>query len=222
MKRSQSAAADRRVYLPGLPSTNAWSTGLAGANRSAIVISFKALPEDIILGYDNGALANFFDTAPRMCPFYYSYWHEPEDNIAAGQFTLADYLKAWADVVSLADAAHKHRASLDPRADGLGRPPALGRNWRSYFPPGTSSPPSAGLVSRGRVGTPSPASFMAADVAVSRAAHLRFGSASSTHHRPRPPNWLSAVGAYIRASGAAYGTLYDSADMGGIGAVARS
>ena len=95
-----------RVYLPGLPSTNAWSTGLAGANRSAIVISFKALPVNIIRGYDSGALANFFDTAPRNVPVYYSYWHEPEDNIAAGKFeTMADYLKAWADVVSLANAA---------------------------------------------------------------------------------------------------------------------
>ena len=33
-----------RVYLPGLPPTDAWSTGLAGANASADVVSFKARP----------------------------------------------------------------------------------------------------------------------------------------------------------------------------------
>ncbi len=37
---------------------------------------------------------------------YWSYYHEPEDNIADGEFTLADYKAAWAPVVSLANAAH--------------------------------------------------------------------------------------------------------------------
>ena len=220
MKRSQFGRLPIvRVYLPGLPSTNAWSTGLAGANRSAIVISFKALPEDIILGYDNGALANFFDTAPRNVPVYYSYWHEPEDNIAAGQFTLADYLKAWADVVRIADAAHNTELHSTLVLMGWDVLPHSGRNWRSYFPPGNIiSTISWDSYPVDGVGTPSPASFMAADVAVSRAAHLRFGfSEFNTTTVPGRPNWLSAVGAYIRASGAAYGTLYDSADMGGIG-----
>ena len=94
-----------RVYYRGLPAFNAWDGGLAGANHSAVIVSFKALPTDILSGADDAALTHFFDTAPTGHPIYYSYYHEPEDNIADGQFTLADYKAAWARVVALADAA---------------------------------------------------------------------------------------------------------------------
>jgi len=93
-----------RVYYPGLPAANAWTGGQAGANGSAVIVSFKALPTDILSGADDATLTHFFDTAPTGHPIYYSYYHEPEDNIADGQFTLADYKAAWARVVQLAAA----------------------------------------------------------------------------------------------------------------------
>ncbi len=209
---------------PGLPSRNAWSTGLAGANRSAIVVSFKVLPLEIISntapGHSAaiGAIENFFDTAPRSYPIYYVYWHEPEDNIVALQFTLSDYLKAWGDIVGMARAAHNDDLHSTLVLMGFDVLPHSGRSWKSYLPPGNiistiswDSYPVKG------VGTPSPASFMAADVAASRAAHMRFGfSEFNTTTVAGRPAWLTSVGAYIKASGALYGTLYDSADMGGI------
>ena len=48
-------------------------------------------------------LEHFFDTAPTGHPIYYVYYHEPEDNIAHGEFTAADYKAAWAHVVALAN-----------------------------------------------------------------------------------------------------------------------
>ena len=91
------------------------TTGPAGLQRVgrrprqgeslAVIVSFKALPTDILSGADDATLTHFFDTAPTGHPIYYSYYHEPEDNIADGQFTLADYKAAWARVVALADAA---------------------------------------------------------------------------------------------------------------------
>ena len=39
-----------RVYYPGLPGANAWTTGMAAANNSAVVVSFKALPQTILSG----------------------------------------------------------------------------------------------------------------------------------------------------------------------------
>jgi hypothetical protein len=79
---------------------------LPAANKSAVIVSFKAQPKTILSGQDDTALSHFFDTAPTGNPIYWSYYHEPEGNIADGEFTLADYKAAWAHVVSLASAAH--------------------------------------------------------------------------------------------------------------------
>jgi hypothetical protein len=208
-----------RVYLPGLPSTDAWSTGLAGANASAVVVSFKALPEDIISGADDGALANFFDTAPTGHPIYYVYWHEPEDNIAAGQFTLADYLTAWGDVVRLADAAHNPELHSTLVLMGFDVLPHSGRDWKSYLPPGNIiSTISWDAYPMDGEGTPSPASFMGPDVAAAKAAGMPFGfSEFNTTTVTGRPAWLTSVGAYIAGSGAIYGTLFDADPTGGLG-----
>jgi hypothetical protein len=53
-----------RTYYPGLPSANAWTTGLPAANKSAVIVSFKAQPTTILSGKDDAALSHFFDTAP--------------------------------------------------------------------------------------------------------------------------------------------------------------
>ena len=208
-----------RVYLPGLPPTDAWSTGLAGANASAVVVSFKALPAAIISGVDDAALANFFDTAPRDRPVYYVYWHEPEDNIAAGQFSLADYLTAWGDVVALANKAHNVDLHSTLVLMGFDVLPHSGRDWKSYLPPGNIiSTISWDAYPVNGEGTPSPASFMGADVAAAKAAGMPFGfSEFNTTTLAGRAAWLTSVGAYILASGALYGTLYDATENGGIG-----
>ncbi len=125
-----------RVYYPGLPDPNAWTTGLAGANQSAVIVSFKALPTTILSGADDSALRHFFDSAPSGHPIYYSYYHEPEDNIAAGQFKLADYKAAWTRVVAIANAAHKPElhSTLILMSWDLVR--ASHRNWKDYLPAG--------------------------------------------------------------------------------------
>src|SRR5260370_12221415 len=83
---------------------------------------------------DAATLSHLFDTAPIGHPIYYSYFHEPQDNIAAGQFTLADYKAAWARVVKLADAAHNPwlRSTLILMNWDLEK--GSGRNWRDYPP----------------------------------------------------------------------------------------
>src|SRR5882724_6771714 len=69
-----------RVYFPGLPGPRAWAW--AGLNKSAVIVSFKALPATVLSGADDARLRQFFATAPRGHAIYYSYYHEPEDNIA--------------------------------------------------------------------------------------------------------------------------------------------
>ena len=95
-----------RVYYPGLPSDNAWTTGRAEFNHSAVVVSFNASPASVLSGSDDSSLTHFFDTAPSGHAIYWSYIHEPEGHIKRGEFTVDQYKSAWAHVVSLANAAH--------------------------------------------------------------------------------------------------------------------
>ncbi len=215
-----------RVYYPGLPASNAWSTGLPARNGSAVVVSFKALPTSIIDGAHNGVdavLEHFFDTAPTGHTIYYTYYHEPEDNISAGQFTLANYKTAWADVVRMADAAHNPylRSTLTLMAYDFA--PYSGRRWTNYLPAGhiistlawDAYPNNTGM------GTPNPAdspSFMGDAVAASRAAGIPFGFAEfNTTTLSGRPSWYASVGNYCNSSGALFCTLYDDSYNGGLG-----
>jgi hypothetical protein len=209
-----------RVYYPGLPTSNAWTTsGMAGANDSAIIVSFKALPTDILSGADDAALSQFFDDAPSGHAIYYSYYHEPEDNIAAGQFTLPDYLSAWAHVVTLANAAKNPELHSTLILMAWDLVPASGRNWKSYLP-------SGGIISTlgwdayppNGTGTPTPASFMGAAVTASKGAGLPFGFAEfGTTTVTGRASWLTSVGTYLRTTGALFGSLYDDSYAGGLG-----
>jgi len=206
-----------RVYYSGLPASDAWTGGLAGANDSAVIVSFKALPADILSGADDATLTHFFDTAPTGHPIYYSYYHEPEDNIEAGEFTLADYKAAWAHVAQLATAAHNPdlHSTLILMAFDLAK--TSGRDWRSYLPGGgiistlgwdAYPPGSAGSVINPQP-TP-PADFMAPCIAAAKGAGLpygfaEFGLATATGRAA----WLTAVGNYLMTSGALFATVFD-------------
>jgi hypothetical protein len=201
-----------RVYYPRLPSANAWTTGLPAANHSAVIVSFKALPSAILSGADDAALSHFFDTAPTGHVIYYSYWHEPEDNIAAGQFTAAAYRAAWAHVVALADAADNPdlRSTLILMAWDLN--PGSHRDWQDYLPPGNiistlgwdAYPANFSSLTQ-------PADFMGPAVAASKAAGLPFGFAEfGTSAVAGRAAWLTEVGNYLIQSGAQFGTLFNS------------
>jgi hypothetical protein len=205
-----------RVYYPGLPSATAWTTGLAGANRSAVIVSFKALPRDILAGADDAALRHFFDTAPAGHPIYYTYFHEPEDNIHAGQFTLADYKAAWAHVVSLARAAHNpylHSTLILMEWDLV---KASGRNWKSYLPGGGiisvlgwDAYPVGSATNVHPQLTVAP-NFMGPAIAASKSVGLPYGFAEFGLSTPSGrPAWLASVGKYLMTSGALFGSLFN-------------
>ena len=206
-----------RTYYPGLPSANAWTTGVPAAARSAVIVSFKAQPEAILSGADNAALGHFFDTAPTGHPIYYSYYHEPEDNIAAGQFSLSGYKAAWAHVVALANAAHNPylHSTLILMAWDLN--PLSGRHWQNYLPGGRIISTlgwdayPAGSVRATRPRLVPPADFMGQAVAASRSAHLPFGFAEfGLATQAGRPAWLTGVARYLRDSGALFGTYFDT------------
>jgi FlgD Ig-like domain len=205
-----------RVYYPGLPASNAWDGGAAGANDSAVIVSFKALPADILSGADDASLTHFFDTAPTGHPIYYSYYHEPEDNIADGQFTLAGYKAAWARVAALASAAHNpdlHSTLILMSWDLV---KASGRDWKSYLPGGGiistlgwDAYPVGSATNVNPQPTP-PADFLGPCIAASNSVGLPYGFAefglSTTAGRPA---WMTEVGNYLMSSGALFATVFN-------------
>jgi hypothetical protein len=205
-----------RVYYPGLPAANAWDGGVAGANHSAVIVSFKALPKDILSGADDATLSHFFDTAPTGHPIYYSYYHEPEDNIADGQFTLADYKAAWARVVALADAARNpdlHSTLILMSWDLV---KASGRDWKSYLPGGGiistlgwDAYPVGSATNVNPQPTP-PANFLGPCIAASESVGLPYGFAefglSTAAGRPA---WMTEVGNYLMSSGALFASVFN-------------
>jgi hypothetical protein len=205
-----------RAYYTGLPAANAWTTGLPAANHSAAIVSFKAQPSAILSGADDATLSHFFDTAPTGHPIYYVYYHEPEDNIAAGQFTLADYKAAWAHVVKLADAAHNPWLHSTLVLMNWDLEKGSGRNWKDYLPGGNiistlgwDAYPVGSAVNNNPQPTP-PADFMGPCIAASKSVGLPYGFAefglSTTTGRPA---WMTKVGNYLMSSGALFGSLWN-------------
>jgi hypothetical protein len=205
-----------RVYYPGLPSDNAWHGGLASANHSAVIVSFKALPKTILSGADDAALRHFFGTAPTGHPIYWSYYHEPEDNITAGQFKLADYKAAWAHVVKLANAAHKPNLHSTLILMSWDLVKASHRNWRNYLPGGGiisvlgwDAYPVGSATNVHPQLTP-PGGFMGPAIAASKSVNLPYGfpefGLSTSNGRP---GWLRTVGKYIMRSGALFASYFD-------------
>ncbi|MDQ2873992.1 MAG: hypothetical protein M3Y33_03910 [Actinomycetota bacterium] len=205
-----------RVYYPGLPPANAWTSGLAGANQSAVIVSFKALPQTILSGADDAALKQFFDSAPTGHPIYWTFYHEPEDNIEAGQFTLADYKAAWAHIAQLADAASNPDLTPTLILMEWDLIPASHRNWKDYLPGGNiirvlgwDAYPVGSATGVNPQMTP-PAGFMAPAIAASKSVGLPYGFAEfaldlTTNRGP----WLDAVGKYLMTSGALFGAYFN-------------
>ena len=205
-----------RVYYPGLPSSNAWTTGLAAANKSAVIVSFKALPSAILSGQDDAALSHFFGTAPTGHPIYWSYYHEPEGNISAGEFTLPDYKAAWAHVAALARAAHNSDLHSTLILGGYDFSPSAHRNWQDFLPGGDiisvlgwDAYPPGSAKNENPVAAP-PEQFMAQEIAAAKSVGLPYGFAefglSTATGRPA---WLTGVGNYLLHSGALFGTYFN-------------
>ena len=209
-----------RVFYPGLPAANAWTTGPGAVNRSAVVVSFNALPAAILSGADDGTLAHFFDTAPSGHPVYWSYEHEPEHFITAGVFTAAAYRAAWAHIGALAAAAHNPDLHATLILASWTLSPSSGRNWRNYLDPGVVTVLGWDDYPPGTIGdhnpqaTP-PAQFMAADISAARSAGLGVGfpefALATANGRA---GWLGQVARYLNANGVLFGIYFDAPGAG--------
>ena len=203
-----------RTSYVGVPSRSVWTHGPAGANKSAVVITFTAPPAAILSGADNAALARFFAAAPTSYPVYYSYDAAPEASIANHRFTAAQYRKAWTRVARIASRANNPELkstvilkATDPGARSR-------RNWRSYLPGGNvittlafDAYPAGTLSGRNTQLTP-PAAFMGPAIAAAKSAGLPFGiSGFAVATKSGRPAWLKQVADYLISKGALFGLV---------------
>jgi hypothetical protein len=126
-----------RVFYSGAP--QAWP-GNHGMSGRPVVVSFRYAPTQVTQGRYDAALRSWFANAPDY-DVYWSYSHEPEDNIARGEFTAAQYRAAWQHISDIADEEAPESAQLHSTLIVMcyTMNPASGRNWRDYYVPDAQS-----------------------------------------------------------------------------------
>ncbi|AXH89762.1 hypothetical protein ACFWDZ_23410 [Micromonospora aurantiaca] len=90
-----------RIFFPGLPP--AWSGSRADVVDRTVVVSFKASPQEVNTGKFDSRLTSWFSSIPREHNVYWSYFHEPEDDVERGAFSTTAYRTAWKRIAGLAD-----------------------------------------------------------------------------------------------------------------------
>jgi hypothetical protein len=91
-----------RVFEPTIRDT--WS-GVLGGKRRPVNVSFTAYPSQVLSGDFDRALRQWFRDAPNRIPIWWTYWHEPEDDIASGKISALRYRKAWRHINAIARRA---------------------------------------------------------------------------------------------------------------------
>ena len=120
-----------RIFQPGAPSGWKAATVATGMDLS---VSFKIQPKDILSGANDAKLRTWFRSAPKDVTIYWTYFHEPENDIQRGAFTPAQYRAAWHRVHKIANETcqpnmHSTLILMDWTLD-----PRSGRNFDDYYP----------------------------------------------------------------------------------------
>ncbi len=83
------------------------------ARGAASAYSFKYAPSEVIAGTHDADIQSFFDGIKDGHPVFWTYWHEPDDEIFKSKtFTATDYRDAWAHIRKIADAAKAKRPKM--------------------------------------------------------------------------------------------------------------
>lgn len=84
------------------------------ARGAASAYSFKYTPSEVIAGQHDAALRRFFQGIKDNHPVYWTYWHEPDDELYKDKkFTPADYRAAWKHIRRIADSVKASRPNLE-------------------------------------------------------------------------------------------------------------
>lgn len=112
---------------------DSWSGHLGKVRRPATV-SFKGEPRHVLSGAYDRTLRRWFHDAPNRVPIWWTYWHEPEDDIAAGEISAKAYRRAWRHINSIARQAGTPNLHPTLVLMAWSARPQSGRSVRTYYP----------------------------------------------------------------------------------------
>jgi len=130
----------RRSFNGNFPSTiqtSAASIDLGTARWS--VYSFKPDVNAFARGDLDGRMNTFLDSIPDGHKTTLIAWHEPEDNIARGQFSLSAFIDMQVRLADLIHATGRPELTHGIVLMGWTLDPRSGRDAESYYPPAVSS-----------------------------------------------------------------------------------
>jgi beta-mannanase len=208
-----------RTWDNYIPTTNVWAKRNYGSRW--VVTSIQEKPQAVINGTYDSALRQYFSNAPTTAPIFWNYWHEPEDNVKAGEFTAAQFVAAWKHIADI--AASYCRTNLYPTLDLMGwtTEAASKLNWKDYYPGSDYVSVLAWDPYNNARGIASsyatPASIFASPVAASAAAGKPFAIAETGSTRTPGDSsgtgraaWLTQVASYLRTNKAVFTTYFQS------------
>lgn len=204
-----------RVFHPGAPSGWKAATVAKGLDLS---VSFKILPKDILSGANDAKLRTWFKAAPKDVTIYWTYFHEPEDDIARGSFTAAQYRAAWQHVHKIANETcqpnlHATLILMDWTLDSRS-----GRKFADYYPGSTYVDvlswdpynPWGGTIYKG------PKEIFEKVALKSKAEGKPFAIAETGSllmngdKGPGRAAWIASMSKYLRDKGALYVSYFDT------------
>lgn len=131
LQRAYGSLGAVRMFYPGLPGS--WSEIKTRVGATPVAVSFKVQPHDVLIGRYDRELREWFADAPTDRTTWWSYWHEPEDDIATDRISAEVYKLAWDHIATLADSVGnpKLRATLTLMCWTTN--PHSGRTWSDYY-----------------------------------------------------------------------------------------
>lgn len=184
-----------------------------------VVESFRPTPQAVLSGALDNYYRNWFATAPRDRVTYWSYSHEPEDNIEHREFTGAQYRAAWVRLKGLANQAHNSQLKATLILMGWSIQPHSGRSFETYYPGSNVIDVLSWDVYNhaGKDGSYGPAANLYADViAKSRSLGKPFGISETASVLAAGDNgsaraaWLTQMAHYLSAQHSLYVTYFNS------------
>lgn len=203
-----------RMFFPGMPSS--WSNIKDRVGRTPVVASFRADPRSILSGDRDQFFRQWFRSAPKNRPTYWSYWHEPEnDSVDKG-----DYRRAWRHLSRLSRDAGNPRLkptlilmcwTLDKNS---------GRSWRDWYA-GDRAIHTLAFdcynVGRKNGVYKAPRDILRPVVRVARRTDNRWGIAEfgstvveTDGGQAGRARWLRRYGSFVRNHGGEFATYFDS------------
>ncbi|MFT4220215.1 MAG: glycosyl hydrolase [Microbacterium sp.] len=208
-----------RVFFGGLPDWQEIST----RKGTDLVVSFKIDPKSVLTGRHDAALRAWFGNAPRDVQVFWTYFHEPEDEIERGAFSADEFRRAWKHIAMLSREQCRSNLHSTLILMGWTVEPASGRDFDDYYP-GAAYVDVLGWDPYNAIdgsGYQSPDTIFSAPIEVSKAEKKPFAIAETgsllmgADNGTQRAEWLRDIAVYLRAEGALFVTYYDTVSSRG-------